>query len=191
MSHGSIEPGGMKWLAHALADRGPRAIAGVDQAPTATDLAMMRVALDLARAAAAAGEVPVGAVVYRTSDGSIIAQGANTREGRRSFAGHAEFDAMAMACRAIGDWRLNDCTLVVTLEPCPMCAGAIVNARVGRVVYGAADPKAGSVRSLHRLCDDPRLNHRASIVPGVCAQDCAQVLREFFKGLRKSRSTAE
>ncbi len=182
-----IQPGGMAWLAHALAGRGTRTVEGLDQAPTAMDLAMMDRALDLAKAAAGAGEVPVGAVVYRTSDGDVIAEGANTRERRRSFAGHAEFDAMAQACAALGDWRLNECTLVVTLEPCPMCAGAIVNARVGRVVFGASDPKAGAVRSLYRLCDDSRLNHRSAIVPGVRGEECAEVLRTFFKVLREER----
>lgn len=188
MSPRVIHPGGMRWMAHALADRRTRTIEGVDQAPTTTDEAMMDRALDLARAAAAAGEVPVGAVVYRTRDGQLLAEAANTRERRKDFAGHAEFDAMARACQALGDWRLNDCTLVVTLEPCPMCAGAIMNARVGRVVFGASDPKAGAVRTLYQLCDDPRLNHRATIVPHVRHAECAQVLRTFFKRLRDARA---
>lgn len=182
-----IQPGGMAWLAHALADRVPRVVPGMDQAPTAIDLAMMDRALELARVGAAAGEVPVGALVYRTSDATILAEAANTREARKSFAGHAEFDAMAQACGVLGDWRLNECTLVVTLEPCPMCAGAIVNARVGRVVFGASDPKAGAVRTLYRVCDDARLNHRSAIVPGVRAGECGEVLRAFFKGLREQR----
>lgn len=182
-----VHPGGMAWLAHALAHRGVRAVDGVDHAPTATDLMMMDRALDLARAAGGAGEVPVGALVYRTSDGAVIAEAANTREACKDFAGHAEFDAMARACALLKDWRLNEYTLVVTLEPCPMCAGAIMNARVGRVVFGASDAKAGAVRSLYRLCDDPRLNHRSMIVPGVRSEECAQVLREFFRGLRAKR----
>lgn len=187
VQHAGVQPGGMAWLAHALSGRITRSVAGVDQAPTATDLRMMSRALELARIAAAKGEVPVGAVVYHSSDGRIIAEGVNSREERKDFAGHAEFDAMARACDTLGDWRLNECTLVVTLEPCPMCAGAIVNARVGRVVFGASDAKAGAVRTLYRLCDDPRLNHRAAIVPGVCGEACAAVLRSFFKDLRAAR----
>lgn len=187
MRTGGFHPGGMGWLAHALGGRGTRAIEGVDHAPTPIDVAMMGRALELARSAAAMGEVPVGALVYRTSHGNVLAESGNTREGRKTFAGHAEFDAMAQACAALGDWRLNECTLVVTLEPCPMCAGAIVNARVGRVVYGAGDAKAGAVRSLYRLCDDPRLNHRATIVPGVCGEECARLLRAFFKDVRETR----
>ncbi len=187
---GGVHPGGMAWLAHALCGRGTRAVVGVDQAPTAIDVAMMDRALGLARAAAAMGEVPVGAVVYRTSDGDVIAEAANTRERRRNFAGHAEFDAIAQACASLGDWRLNEYTLAVTLEPCPMCAGAIVNARVGRVVFGASDAKAGAVRTLCRLCDDPRLNHRAAIVPGVRGEECAEALRSFFKSVREARQRA-
>jgi tRNA(Arg) A34 adenosine deaminase TadA len=97
---------------------------------------------------------------------------------------HAEHLAIRAACRAIGDWRLNDCTLVVTLEPCAMCAGLIVNARVGRLVYGASDPKAGAAGSLMRLTEDERLNHRVTPIGGVMAEECGGVLREFFRGLR-------
>lgn len=145
---------------------------------------MMRRALELADQAQQIGEVPVGAVVYETDTGTILGEGSNTRECDKNPSGHAEFTAILNACKAIDDWRLNHCTLVVTLEPCPMCAGLIVNARVGRVVYGADDPKAGAVRSLYNLCDDERLNHRSDIIPGVMAQESSEVLKAFFKRLR-------
>lgn len=153
--------------------------------PTEIDRAMMLRALDLAQAAAAEREVPVGAVVYRTANGEVLGTGSNRRENDRQPHAHAEFTAIVNACAAIGDWRLNDCTLVVTLEPCPMCAGLIVNARVGRVVYGARDPKAGAVASLMTLLSDPRLNHRPTeIIEGLMAEESAALLRQFFRGLR-------
>ncbi|MBL8991283.1 MAG: nucleoside deaminase [Phycisphaerae bacterium] len=145
---------------------------------------MMRRALGLAELAATLGEVPVGAVVYRTADGAVLGEGFNRRETDKDPLGHAELIALAAAARAVGDWRLNDCTLVVTLEPCAMCAGAIVNARVGRLVYGARDPKAGACGSLMRLTEDARLNHRVAPVEGVLAESCAQLLRTFFRSLR-------
>ncbi len=146
---------------------------------------MMLRALDLAQAAAAEREVPVGAVVYRTASGEVLGTGSNRRENDRQPHAHAEFTAIVNACAAIGDWRLNDCTLVVTLEPCPMCAGLIVNARVGRVVYGARDPKAGAVASLMQLLSDARLNHRPTeIVEGLMAEESAALLKQFFRGLR-------
>jgi tRNA(adenine34) deaminase len=141
-------------------------------------------ALALAARAAEMGEVPVGAIVYRTATGQVLSEGFNRREIDKDPSAHAEYVAIQAACKAIGDWRLNDCTLVVTLEPCAMCAGLIVNARVGRLVFGAADPKAGAVRSLFRLADDPRLNHRAEIIPGVRASECSSLLRDFFRSLR-------
>jgi tRNA(adenine34) deaminase len=155
-----------------------------DASPTATDLDMMSRALALAARAASMGEVPVGAIVYRTSTGQVLGEGFNRREIDKDPSAHAEYLAIQAACKATGDWRLNDCTLVVTLEPCPMCAGLIVNSRVGRLVYGASDPKAGAVRSLFQLADDPRLNHRAEIIPGVRASDCSSLLRDFFRSLR-------
>ena len=145
----------------------------------------MRRALALADEASARGEVPVGAVVYSTTTGTVLSEAANTRERDRNPAGHAEFTAILKACTTRGDWRLNDCSLAVTLEPCPMCAGLLVNARVGRLVYAAADPKAGAVRSLFRLADDPRLNHRCEILPGVLQEEAAQRLTAFFKTLRQ------
>jgi tRNA(adenine34) deaminase len=155
--------------------------------PTEADVAMMRRALELARRAADLGEVPVGAVVYETLTGRVLGEGYNRREIDRDPAAHAELIAIRAAAGAAGDWRLNHCTLVVTLEPCPMCAGLIVNARVGRLVYGAADPKAGAVDSLLRLTADPRLNHRVEPIRGVLGEECGAVLREFFRGLRRGR----
>jgi len=155
--------------------------------PSEHDRAHMRRALELARRAAHAGEAPIGAVVYETQTGRALAEAANTRERDRDPAGHAEHTAIAAACRAIGDWRLNRCTLVVTLEPCPMCAGLIVNARLGRVVFGAFDPKAGACRSLFRLADDPRLNHRAELVTGLEAEASGALLTSFFRSLRRGR----
>ena len=151
---------------------------------TPTDEAMMRRALALADDAAAIGEVPVGAVVYETATGAVLAEASNRRETDRDPSAHAEFIAIRDACASIGDWRLNHCSLAVTLEPCPMCAGLIVNARVGRVVYGADDPKAGAVRTLYEILTDERLNHRAEVVPGVLADDAAERLRAFFRRLR-------
>lgn len=145
---------------------------------------MMRRALELAREAAADGEAPVGAVVYETATGAILGEGRNTRERADDPAGHAEIHAIQSAARAAGDWRLNHCTLVVTLEPCAMCAGLIVNARLGRLVYGADDPKAGAAGSLYRLTEDERLNHRVAPIRGVLADECAEVLRSFFRARR-------
>lgn len=153
---------------------------------TEQDVTMMRRALELARDAAGRGEVPVGAVVYETETGRVLGEGSNTREGAREPWGHAEFLAVQESCRAIGDWRLNHCSLAVTLEPCPMCAGLLVNARVGRVVYGASDPKAGAVESLYELLTDDRLNHRCEVIPGVLADESGDLLRAFFRNLRKS-----
>ncbi len=151
---------------------------------TGTDRQMMALALDLARQAAAMGEVPVGCVVYHTHSGQVLGRGANRRQTDADPAAHAEVLAIRQAARALGDWRLNDCTLAVTLEPCPMCAGLIVNARVGRLIYAAADPKAGACGSLMRLTEDPRLNHRVRPLTGLMADQCAQVLREFFRARR-------
>ena len=163
----------------ALSVRQPYAL----PVPLETD--MMLRALALARQAGALGEVPVGAVIYRSADGAILAEGFNRREIDNDPIAHAEIAAIAAAAKSLGDWRLNDCTLVVTLEPCAMCAGAIVNARVGRLIYGASDPKAGACGSLMRLTEDPRLNHRVTPEAGLMAAECGDVLREFFRKLRK------
>lgn len=160
----------------------------MDAGVTQTDLAMMARAIALARAAADRGEVPIGAVVYETDTGEVLGEGANTRERDRDPCGHAELIAVRAAAEAIGDWRLNHCSLAVTLEPCPMCAGAIVNARVGRVLYGAEDPKAGAVRSLFTLLEDERLNHRCVVIPGVEREACASMLSDFFRSLRDRKS---
>ncbi len=147
--------------------------------PVDADAAMMREALSEARAATLHGDVPVGAVVVR--DGAIIAARHNERELTGDPTAHAEVLALRDAAAVVGQWRLDDCTLYVTLEPCAMCAGAIVNGRVGRVVFGAADPKAGAVRSLFRIADDPRLNHRCAVSSGVGAVAAGELLREFFR----------
>jgi tRNA(adenine34) deaminase len=149
------------------------------------DREMMRQAVALAREAMALGEVPVGAVVVQ--DRRIIAQGYNLRETLNDPTAHAERIALSLAGRSLGSWRLDGCTLYVTLEPCPMCAGAIVQGRVARVVYGAVDPKAGACDSLYRLVADPRLNHRALVTAGVLAEECGALLSQFFQERRPSR----
>jgi tRNA(adenine34) deaminase len=154
---------------------------------TDLDVRMMRRALDLARRAAALGEAPIGAVVYETASGTVLSEAHNIREKNGDPTGHAELMAIRDAAMKRGDWRLNDCTLVVTLEPCPMCAGAIVNARVGRLVFGASDPKAGAVQSLYEICSDPRLNHRIAPIGGVCADEAGELLRVFFRQRREAR----
>jgi tRNA(adenine34) deaminase len=136
-----------------------------------------------ASAAAEAGDVPVGAVVLGP-DGSVVAVGRNERELRRDPVAHAELLAVQAAAAALGDWRLTGCTVVVTLEPCPMCAGALVAARVSSVVFGAFDPKAGAVGTLYNLCTDPRLNHEVAVVAGVQAEECSAQLSAFFAGRR-------
>jgi tRNA(adenine34) deaminase len=146
--------------------------------------AWMSEAIALARAADQLGEVPIGCVVVHDVTGEIVGRGYNRRETDRDPTAHAEILAMREAGRALGHWRLVDCTLVVTLEPCPMCAGAIVNARVPRLVYGCDDPKAGAVRTLYQVCTDDRLNHRVDVTPGVLAEDCAELLRAFFRRQR-------
>ncbi|HEX2032215.1 MAG TPA: tRNA adenosine(34) deaminase TadA [Actinomycetota bacterium] len=138
----------------------------------------MRVALEAARRCLAWGDVPVGAAVIR--DGEVLASAGNEREKRQDPTAHAELLALRAAAGAVGSWRLVGCTLYVTLEPCAMCAGAMVLARVDRLVYGAADPKAGFAGSLGDLVRDPRLNHRLEVVGGVLAEECGALLREFF-----------
>jgi tRNA(adenine34) deaminase len=143
----------------------------------------MRLALREAERALAEDEVPIGAVIVR--GGRVIASAHNQREQLRDPTAHAEMIAITQAAGALGDWRLEGCTLYVTLEPCAMCAGAIVLARLPRVVYGAADPKAGAVASLYRLLDDGRLNHRAEVVDGVLAEGCGEILSRFFEQKRQ------
>ncbi|MFB9315185.1 tRNA adenosine(34) deaminase TadA [Nocardioides plantarum] len=143
----------------------------------------MRAALAEARAALATGDVPIGAVVLSAS-GEVIGRGRNVREAEHDPTGHAEVVALREAARARGEWRLEGCTLVVTLEPCTMCAGASVLARVERVVFGAHDDKAGAVGSLWDVVRDRRLNHRPEVVAGVLAAESAALLEEFFRSHR-------
>lgn len=151
-------------------------------APDPDDLALLELALAEARQAAEEGEVPVGAVIEH--GGQIVAAAHNQRETLRDPTAHAEMIAITQAAEALGSWRLEGCTLYVTLEPCPMCAGAIVQARLPRVVYGAADPKAGAVDSLYRLLTDQRLNHRVNVTSGVLAEPCGELLTAFFRARR-------
>ena len=145
------------------------------------DEVFMKEALVLARQAADAGEVPVGCVIVR--NGEIVGRGRNRREGDKSALAHAELEAIDDACRRLGGWRLWECTLYVTLEPCPMCAGAIVNARIPRVVYGASDAKCGAVQSVCSLFD-MKFNHPPAVESGVLEAECAALLTEFFQKLR-------
>ncbi len=147
------------------------------------DESLMREAIAEARKAFAMGEVPIGAVVTGP-DGAVIGRGHNLRETAEDPTAHAEILAVREASRRLGSWRLTGCSLYVTIEPCPMCAGAIVLARIDRVVYGAADPKAGAVDTLYRLLSDERLNHRAAVTGGVLQEECAMLMRDFFRRLR-------
>jgi tRNA(adenine34) deaminase len=143
----------------------------------------MRLALGLARDALGSSDVPVGAVVV-AADGSVLGRGRNERELTGDPTAHAEVLALRAAAAGAGEWRLEECTLVVTLEPCTMCAGALVLARVARVVFGAWDPKAGACGSLWDVARDRRLNHRPEVIPGVLAEESSVLLREFFAGHR-------
>lgn len=143
----------------------------------------MQLAYQQAQYAEQAGEVPVGAVIV--DRGRVVGAAHNQREQLRDPTAHAEMIAITQAAEALGSWRLESCALYVTLEPCPMCAGAILQARIPLVVYGAPDPKAGAVDSLYRLLDDPRLNHRCQTVPGVLGQQCGDILSRFFRRQRQ------
>ena len=149
----------------------------------AEHLAFMRLALEAAEAATGKGEVPVGAVVV--IGGQVITVAHNERETGNDPTAHAEVLALRRAAGILGSWRLTGADLYVTMEPCPMCAGAIVNARLRRVYYGCHDPKAGAVRSLYQILDDRRLNHRVDVVPGVLSAEAAGLLRGFFERLRR------
>ena len=174
----------MFWL--AVGSR-PGPVAPPEGRASDLDAQMMRRALELAGAARDLGEAPVGCVIYETASGRVLGEGFNRREVDDDPLGHAELLAIREAARATADWRLNHCTLVVTLEPCCMCAGAIVNARIGRVVFGAMDPKAGAAGSLYNLLADRRLNHRPEVAGGIEAKACATLLKEFFRKLRERR----
>ena len=147
-----------------------------------SDEHIMRLALVEARAALEHEDVPVGAVIVR--DGIVIARAHNQRELLKDPTAHAEILALTQASAALGTWRLTACTAYVTLEPCVMCAGALVQARIARLVYGATDPKAGACESLYQVPQDQRLNHRIELTPGMLAEECGELLREFFRAKR-------
>ena len=151
-----------------------------------SDEEYMREALRLAKKAADEGEAPVGAVIVRMSDGEIVGRGYNLRETKKSPLAHAELIALDEASRTLGGWRVIGCAMYVTLEPCPMCAGAIINSRIERLVYGARDKKAGSVESVQKMFD-LGYNHRPEVVGGVLGDECGGVLSEFFRGLRDKK----
>ena len=142
----------------------------------------MKEALKEAKTAALMGEVPVGAVIVK--NGEIIARGRNMREEKQNALSHAEIEAINEACNRLKSWRLDDCEMYVTLEPCPMCAGAIINARIKTLIFGAFDQKAGSIDSVVNLCDYP-YNHKVEVYGGICEDDCLKVLKDFFEALRK------
>ncbi len=146
----------------------------------------MEEAIALARQAAALGEVPVGAVVVKKATGEIVGRGFNRRESERSPLAHAELSAIDEASRTLGGWRLIDCELYVTLEPCPMCSGAIINSRIENVIFGAYDKRFGACGSVITLFDLP-FNHKPELIGGVMEQECAGLLSEFFKGLREKK----
>jgi tRNA(adenine34) deaminase len=141
-------------------------------------------ALAEARHALAVDEVPIGCVIVHDPTNRIIGRGHNRRQIDRDPTAHAEILALRHAAETLGDWRLRDCTIYVTLEPCPMCAGAVVNARLPRLVYGCDDPKAGAVKSLYQICTDGRLNHRVEVTGGVLARECSEMLQSFFRRQR-------
>ncbi len=140
----------------------------------------MREAIAEAGKARVMDEVPIGCVIVHEPTQRIVGRGYNRREIDRDPTAHAEILAIREGARELASWRLIDCTLVVTLEPCPMCAGAIVNARIPRLIYGCDDPKAGAVKTLYQICADPRLNHRVEVTGGVLADECAALLKQFF-----------
>ena len=153
------------------------------------DIHFMQLALAAAREAASRGEVPVGAVVV--SGGEVVGSGYNCREGLHTPLGHAEIVAIQAASNHVGGWRLNECEIYVTLEPCIMCMGAILQARMRRLVFGCLDPKAGAVESLFRLCEDQRLNHQLPATGGVLASGCSDILAEFFERLRQRKQETQ
>ena len=177
----------LKWLPDSFIRRRPST--HVPDGVTSVDLKMMERALSLAEDAARRGEVPVGAVVYR--DDVVLAEASNNREASGDPTGHAEIVALREAGLRNGGWRLDDCSVVVTLEPCPMCAGAMVNARVGRLIYGASDPKGGGCESLYEITCDPRLNHRLETIGGIMEERCGALLRTFFRERRALKKAAK
>ncbi len=160
----------------------------MSQDVTQQDISFMEAAIALAKQASQLGEVPIGCVITR--DGEIVGRGYNRRETGKTALGHAELMAIEDACRTLGGWRLWQCRLYVTLEPCPMCAGAIINARIPVVVYGARDPKAGSAGSITDLFSMP-YNHHPQVISGVLEDTCAGLLQEFFRSLRRRKKSEE
>ncbi|MBR6792263.1 MAG: tRNA adenosine(34) deaminase TadA [Ruminococcus sp.] len=150
------------------------------------NLEYMKRALELAQIAFELGEVPVGAVIVKNSTGEIVGEGYNLRESRKNALAHAEIMAINDACKRLGGWRLPDCSLYVTLEPCPMCCGAIINARIDRVFFGASDPKSGSAVSVQKMFEYP-YNYRPELIEGVMEEECSGILTRFFKELRERK----
>ncbi len=147
------------------------------------DVYFMQLALEEARQAAALGEIPIGAVLVQGEE--VICRAHNMRETWQAATAHAEVIVIEEACRKLGRWRLSGCMLYVTVEPCPMCSGAIVNSRIDRVVYGCPDIKAGGAESIFNIISNPNLNHNAEVVSGVCEVECAQVMKDFFQKRRQ------
>lgn len=154
-----------------------------------TDEEYMQLALQEARAAAEIGEIPIGAVLV--VDGKVVAKAHNMRETWNDATAHAEVIVIREACKKLGRWRLNDSALYVTVEPCPMCSGAIVNSRIEKVVYGCPDAKSGGAESIFNIVSNPNLNHNAQVVSGVCELECVQVMKDFFKRRRAENKLAK
>ena len=171
------------------APEGPGRARTTDGDGVLDDIAFMRLALEEAAAAGAAGEVPIGAVVV--CDGRVVSRAHNMREHDADPSAHAEFSAIVEASRLLGRWRLTGCTVYVTLEPCLMCAGLMVNARVDRCVYGAPDPKGGALGTLYDVSHDERLNHEFEVEAGVLREECAEQLRSFFRRRREEQRNAK
>jgi tRNA(adenine34) deaminase len=148
------------------------------------DIRLMQLAIEQARLALQVDEIPIGCVILHEPTGNVIASAYNRRHIDKDPTAHAELLAMRQAAAVLNRWQLNDCTLYVTLEPCPMCAGGLVNARIRRLVYGCTDPKGGAVQTLYTITTDPRLNHRLEVSAGLLADDCAQLLTTFFRTQR-------
>ena len=152
------------------------------------DCNFMLRAIELANKAAELGEVPVGAVIVRKSDGIVVGEGFNMREASKNALAHAEIIAINNACKKLGGWRLPQCAIYITLEPCPMCCGAIINSRIDDVIFCAYDPKSGSVKSVQQMFELP-YNYKPSVTGGIMQQECSALLSDFFKNLRNSRRT--
>ncbi len=155
-----------------------------DQVTVPPSDALMRVAIAEAQYAGGLAEVPIGCAIFHEPTGRIVGRGHNRRISDSDPTAHAEILALREAAATLGDWRLLECVMAVTLEPCPMCAGAIVNARIPKLIYGCDDPKAGAVKTLFQLCSDARLNHQVQIESGILSEDCAHLLRAFFRAQR-------